>query len=90
MASGRVQYNAFADADVKPTSFKSVFVNTIKGINEVASQPDTLLTQAMTSGNVDIHDIMIANSKAELAINVSSQVVTKALQAYDRILQIQI
>jgi len=53
--------------------------------------PDVLLKDAMSgSQNVDIHDVMTAMSKAELSINVATQVTGKVIQAYDRIMQLQV
>jgi flagellar hook-basal body complex protein FliE len=42
------------------------------------------------SHNVDIHDVMIASAKAEININVMTSVVGKVIQAYDKIMQIQV
>lgn len=71
-------------------SFKQVMGNTLNQVNTVVSAPDALMQQAVTTGNVDVHEVMIANSKAELAVNLTAQFTTKVVQAYDRILQIQI
>jgi len=72
-------------------SFKNVIMDTLQGVNETLSAPDDLMQQAMTgTSGVDIHDVMVANAKADLAINVATQVTTKIIQAYDRLLQIQI
>jgi len=71
-------------------SFKEVMGNTVSNVNNVIAAPDGLMKEAMTTGRVDIHEVMIANAKAELAVNMTSQIVTKVVQAYDRILQIQI
>ena len=52
---------------------------------------DNLLKDAMMgSENVDVHDVMIAMSKAEIAINVATTATGKIIQAYDKIMQIQI
>jgi flagellar hook-basal body complex protein FliE len=77
------------DTDNK-SSFQNVLSNTISGINETLTAPDTLMQQAMTTGGVDVHDVMVAGAKADLAINVTTQIATKVLQAYDRLLQLQI
>lgn len=72
-------------------SFKNVLVDTLHGVNETLSAPDELMQQVMTGApGVDIHDVMVANAKADLAVNVATQVTTKIIQAYDRLLQIQI
>jgi flagellar hook-basal body complex protein FliE len=72
-------------------SFKNVIADTLQGVNQTLGAPDELMQQAMSGApGVDIHDVMVANAKADLAINVATQVTTKIIQAYDRLLQIQI
>jgi len=44
----------------------------------------------MGSENVDIHDVMTAMAKAELAVNIATTATGKVIQAYDKIMQIQI
>ena len=77
-------------APASGASFQNVLADTMGQVNDVVSKPDALLQNAMTTGNVDIHDVMIANAKAELAVNLTAQFTTKIIQAYDKILQIQI
>jgi flagellar hook-basal body complex protein FliE len=79
-----------APSDTKGPSFKNVMGTMMQNLNNTLSEPDQLMNQAMTTGDVDVHDVMIANAKAELLVNVSTQIATKVMQAYDRILQIQI
>jgi flagellar hook-basal body complex protein FliE len=71
-------------------NFKSALGNMLHDINDTVTAPDALMHNAMTTGSVDVHDVMVANAKAELVVNVTAQVATKVVQAYDRILQIQI
>ncbi len=87
--SGHVQKTGFANGGEK-VSFKDMMVNTLQQANQVVSKPDTLLQEAMTTGAVDVHDVMIANAKAELTVSLTASVATKVVQAYDKILQIQI
>jgi flagellar hook-basal body complex protein FliE len=79
---------------LKPTGgsdFAGMLQKMAGGMNETTSKPDELLEALMRGDpNVDIHDVMIANSEAELAVNTTTQSLTKILQAYDRILQIQL
>jgi len=72
------------------TTFQNVLSTTLGNVNQTLQQPDRLVQQALMGGKVDIHDVMLANSKAELTVNIASQTITKAVQAYDRILQIQV
>lgn len=86
---GNVSFAAPANTAGTP-SFKDVLGTTLGNVNKVVAAPDGLMKEAMTTGRVDIHEVMVANAKAELAVNMTSQIVTKVVQAYDRVLQIQI
>ena len=53
--------------------------------------PDNLLKDAMMgSENVDVHDVMTAMAKAELSVSVATTITGKVIQAYDKIMQLQI
>jgi flagellar hook-basal body complex protein FliE len=78
------------DFGVLKSSFQDAIMNTLNHVNEAAQAPDALMHDAMTTGGVDVHDVMVANAKSELLISVTTQVATKVIQAYDKILQIQI
>ena len=71
-------------------SFKDVMGNLLSDTNKTLALPDELMNRSLTTGDVDIHEVMIANTKADLAVNLASQVVTKVIQAYERVQQIQV
>jgi flagellar hook-basal body complex protein FliE len=77
-------------SEVQGPTFKDALSGLVKNVNETMNAPDALMHSAMTTGATDVHDVMVANAKAELMVNVTAQVATKVVQAYDRILQIQI
>lgn len=71
--------------------FSSVMSGLVENLNTSMSAPDNLLKDAMMgSENVDIHDVMTAIAKAEISVNVATTVTGKVIQAYDKIMQIQI
>ena len=71
--------------------FQSVMSGLVENLNTSMNAPDNLLKDAMMgSENVDIHDVMVAMSKAEIAVNVATTATGKVIQAYDKIMQIQI
>jgi flagellar hook-basal body complex protein FliE len=71
--------------------FKGVMSGLVENLNQQMNAPDQLLKDAMMgSENVDIHDVMTAMAKAELGVNVATQVTTKVIQTYEKIMQIQI
>jgi len=71
--------------------FKSVMSGLVEGMNTQMNAPDNLMKDVMMgSENVDIHDVMTAMAKAELAVNIATTATGKVIQAYDKIMQIQI
>ena len=71
--------------------FASVMSGLAENLNTQMNAPDNLLKDAMMgSENVDIHDVMTAMAKAELSVTVATTAVGKVIQAYDKIMQIQI
>ncbi len=72
-------------------SFKDVMSNMVSNINDQISKPDDLLAKAASgTGDVDVHDVMIAMSQAEVTLTVATNAVSKVIQAYDKIVQIQV
>ncbi len=73
------------------SDFQSVMSGLVENLNTTMEAPDNLLKDVMMgSENVDIHDVMVAMSKAEISVNVATTAVGKVIQAYDKIMQIQI
>ena len=63
----------------------------MENFNQELNAPDNLLKDVMQGNqNVDIHDVMIAISKSEISVNLATQMVGKAINAYDRVMQINI
>lgn len=72
-------------------SFKDVMTGVAHGLNNDLAAPNELLKSAMSGeSDVDIHDVMTAMAKAEISINVATQVTSKVIQAYDKIMQISV
>lgn len=71
--------------------FKQVMSGLVENFNTELNAPDNLLKDAMSgNGNVDIHDVMTAIAKSEISVNVATQLVGKVIQAYDKVMQIQV
>ncbi|MBQ3311344.1 flagellar hook-basal body complex protein FliE [bacterium] len=89
MGYGRISNDDFAVE--KNTNFKQVMGDMLSDINNQMNKPDDLLVQAASgTGNVDVHDVMVAMSQAEITLSVATTAVTKVIQAYDKIAQIQV
>ena len=101
--AGRIQHTKFAsgfnmpsiriDRVEKPETqdFKQVFSGLVENFNKDLNAPDDLLKDVMQGNkNVDIHDVMVAMSKTEISVNVATQAVGKVINAYDRVMQINV
>ena len=77
--------------DTASPDFKQVMSGLMENFNAELNEPDNLLKDAMSgNGNVDIHDVMTAMAKSEISVNVATQLVGKVIQAYDKVMQIQV
>lgn len=86
---GSVRKIQTMDAPEGP-SFQQVVSHTLNSVNTVMNAPNELMHKAMTGASVDVHDVMIADAQASTMLSITAQVATKVIQAYDKILQIQI
>lgn len=84
-----MRMNSIGDSKETP-NFQQVFTGLVKEMNNTAKAPDQVIQSAITGNGADIHDAMIAISKAELSMNIATQMTTKVVQAYDKITQIQV
>ncbi|MBP3820216.1 flagellar hook-basal body complex protein FliE [bacterium] len=101
--AGRIQHTKFAQGYNMPSArmdrvespesqdFKQVFTGLMEDLNKDMNAPDDLLKDVMQGNkNVDIHDVMVAMSKSEISVNIATQLTGKVINAYDRIMQINI
>jgi flagellar hook-basal body complex protein FliE len=93
--TGRIQNTPSLGLDstdgVSQSSFKGVMSGLVSNLNTQMNAPDQLLQASMNGdSSVDIHDVMTAMSKAEISVNVATQLTSKVIQAYDKIMQISV
>ena len=98
----RIEASKFTDTGVsgmrmksveqpETNDFKAVFSGLVENLNQDMEKPDQLMKeQMMGNTNVDIHDVVTAMSKAEIGINVATQITGKVIQTYEKIMQINI
>jgi flagellar hook-basal body complex protein FliE len=80
----------YMGADSGIDSFRNVVMNAVQGVNATTQKPDELMREALAGGPADIQDVMMATTKSELAVSLTSQMLTKVIQAYEKLSQIQI
>lgn len=71
-------------------SFTDVMTGLVKQVDSTMKAPDAVMESAMLGNGADIHDVMIAMSKAEVGLNIATQMTTKVIQAYEKIMAIQV
>ena len=85
--------SARLDRMEKPATqdIKQVFSGLVENFNTELNAPDNMLKDVMSGNkNIDIHDVMTAMAKSEISVNVATQMVGKVIQAYDKVMQIQV
>lgn len=70
--------------------FKEVFTDLVKNVDHTMKAPDQLMEDAMLGNGADIHDVMIATNKASLSVQVATQMTSKVIQAYEKVMSIQL
>ena len=70
--------------------FKNVMANLTSDLNNSVNAPDQMLQDSVAGNGVDIHDVVIAMSKAEIGVNIATQLTTKIVQSYEKIMAIQV
>ena len=80
--------NIFKTAEVP--EFKEVFTDLVKNVDGALKAPDDKMESLMLGTGADIHDVMVAMTKAELSINIATQMTSKVVQAYEKVMSIQL
>lgn len=70
--------------------FKDVFSGLLKSVDNTVKAPDQVMEDHILGNGADIHDVMIAMSKADLSVNIATQMTTKVIQAYEKVISIQL
>ena len=78
------------DVDNGTSSFSDMVMDALNGVNDLAQESTALTEQYIINpDSVDVHDVTIAMSKANLAITMTKSVVDNALKAYREIINIR-
>ncbi|MCD6396105.1 MAG: flagellar hook-basal body complex protein FliE [Spirochaetaceae bacterium] len=74
----------------KSVSFNDMVIDALNGVNDLAQESTDITQQYIINpDSVDVHDVTIAMSKANLAITMTKSVVDNALKAYREIINIR-
>jgi len=84
-----MRMDRITDPDGTP-SFNDVMKSLVKNLDTTVKAPDQVLQDAITGNNADVHDVMIAISKAEIGLNLATSITTKVVQSYEKVMSIQV
>lgn len=74
----------------KDGDFAELLMQALNGVNQLQIEGDKLSQLMITDpDSVDVHDVTIALSKANLAISITKEVVDRALRAYSDIINMR-
>jgi len=72
------------------SSFSDMVLDALNGVNDLAQESTNITEQYIINpDSIDVHDVTIAMSKANLAITLTKSVVDNALKAYREIINIR-
>lgn len=74
----------------KNTGFAELFVNQINETNQLQHKADLEFQSFMVGESENIHDVMIAMEEATIALELTTQVRNKLVEAYQELKNIQI
>lgn len=92
-ANAKIQPAAEA---TKPTpgEAQAAFADTLKGaiehLNNVQNQSDQKTRELATGQVDDLHDVMITSQKASITLETTVQIQQKVIDAYNRIMRMQV
>lgn len=84
------EVNKISDTGSGSVSFADMLKTAINNVNDLQINSDNL-TNELAAGKTDnIHEVMIAGEKADLALQFTMQIRNKVLDAYTEIMRMQI
>ncbi len=72
------------------SGFGQLLSNGLDSVSRMENDADNLSATFAAGGNVQIHDLMAATSKANLGMTVVNEIRNKGLEAYQSIINIQL
>ena len=72
------------------SDFRSMVSDALKAVSGSEAEADKITEAVASGGDAEIHDMMIAVSKAELSVDLLVQVRNRAIEAYQEIMRMQI
>ena len=72
------------------TQFKDVLGSMLGSVNNMMNKSEQLTEAAVTTGKVNLHEVMIAMSEEEIALGLTTQVAGKFISTMEKLTQMQV
>ncbi len=72
------------------TGFGEYLKNALNEVNKLELEADNLTKRLAAGEDIDLHTVMIATEKANIALQMTVQVRNKAVEAYTEIMRMQV
>ena len=73
----------------EPT-FKDIFGGMLGKVNNMMNKTEQLTEAAVTTGKVNLHEVMIAMAEEEIALGLTNQVAGKFISTIEKLTQMQV
>lgn len=70
--------------------FKDILANMLGKVNNMMEKSEKLTVEAVTTGKVDLHEVMIAMQEEEIALGITTQVASKLVGTVEKLTQMQV
>ncbi len=77
---------AAADSGASGSSFGDTLQNALSGVNTMQNRAGTMAQDFATGRTSDVHGVMIAAQQATIALQLTTEVRNKAVEAYQNIM----
>ncbi len=71
-------------------SFKSLLADALDQVNQLQQNADAAVVKAAAGEQVALDEVMVAIQKAELALQMTTQIRNKMVEAYQEVVRMQI
>ena len=72
------------------SEFKNVLGNMLGKVNNMMNKSEQLTEAAVTTGKVNLHEVMIAMAEEEIALGLTTQVAGKFISTVEKLTQMQV
>ena len=89
-ASGSQSTNKTTTPFDAQNSFASVLKDSINQVNQSQLEADTMTEKLAQGQNVDLHQVMIAQQKANITLQATMEIRNKVIDAYQEMMRMQV